>query len=145
MRRYGWVLTVLIVGAFFIFQHRSVPSAPTPTNAVTTSQGMRIPVVTEVPSGTGEVWILAQKADKTYVVNAYNRQTLLHVFMAGKKISADSTGTTYSASNDIRLGYIEYQATAIHVNPDGKSGYIELKQVASPGNSVNQPASSNAP
>ncbi len=145
MRRYGWVLTVLIIAAFFIIQHRSVPNAPSPTNAVTTSQGIRIPVVTEVPSGTGEVWILARKSNGGYVVNVYNRQTLLHAFMAGKKITSDSTGTTYSASNDIRLGYIEYQATAIHVNKDGKSGYIALRQIASQGNTVNRPATSNAP
>lgn len=138
MRRYGWVLTVLIIVAFFVIRHRSVPYAPAPANAVTISQGIRVPVATKLPQGTGEVWVLAKMNNKEYVVNVYNKQSLLHVFKAGSEVSQDSSGTTYQAEDDIRLGYTEYQATAIHVNPDGRSGYIELKEVSNPNSTGNQ-------
>lgn len=84
----------------------------------------------KIPTGTGEFWVLARKASGEYLVNVYNRQTIVHVFTAGTSIKKDSTGTTYKTQDLIRLGLMEYQATDIHVNKDGRSGYIDFKEVS---------------
>ena len=130
MRRYGWVFTILIVAAFFIMKHRSIPYAPTPDTVITTSQGIRVAAYMKMPTGSGEAWVLARKASGEYVVNVYNRQTLVHVFTAGQTMKQDLSGTTYSTTDLIRLGLMEYQATDIHVNKDGRTGYIDFKEVS---------------
>lgn len=143
MRRYSWIFTILVIAAIFWWKHGgSVPSIPYPNNAIPRADGIHVPIVMQLPQDSSEFWTLAQTANHQYVVNTYNRQAVVAKFPATSEVSHTTDGTTYATAGHIRMGLEEYAATEIHINTDGKSGYILFQPVNTSG--VNNAVTGNS-
>lgn len=144
MKRTSWIIGILVVAAIFFFKHSHAPIVPYPDNAVPTAGGIRIPVTMTLPQGNQEFWSL-NKSKQQYIVSLYNKQVLIDQFPAGAEVDKGLNGETYATSGSLQLGVEKYTASQIHVNSDGKTGYIVLQPAANTaGNGTgNAPSSAN--
>jgi len=138
MRKGQLLLIFVLLIAFYFIQHRATPSLPMPTVYQQIGTDLKIPISATMQKGGQEFWTLARKSDKTYEVNAYNDYKLIHQFPLDKLISSDATGRKYATTGNVRIDTILYRADVVHMNTDGRSGYIILTLV-----NTSNPATSN--
>ncbi|MCL6452306.1 MAG: hypothetical protein K6T78_01620 [Alicyclobacillus sp.] len=140
MRRYSWLLTLLVIVAVFFIRRGTIPAADYPSDAVPTAAGVQVAVQMEPAASRGESWTLMRQSNGTPVVMVYTDQRPVARFIAGSKLDTKDAGTTYATSGQIKLGLETYQATEIHISADHKSGYILLHSTDTtglPANAVN--------
>lgn len=126
----SWVFTLLIVVAFFLFEHRATPEVPLPAHYTKVGNAVRIPVGMGVPSTNGESWTLAKVNQQNYVVLLTNNSKTLHQYKANPSGHRAADGTNFAVAGAVNLDGTLYQAQTLHVNPDGRTGYIQFKPAA---------------
>ncbi|MCL6547764.1 MAG: hypothetical protein K6T30_02520 [Alicyclobacillus sp.] len=124
-RTANWVITLLILVVFFLVQHRSVPNLTLPKNASVHGQAVRIPVAVRTAPAHGAFWNLSRTTDaKRYFVTAYESGNPVRQFATQGAPRSAADGVDYPASGQVRFRQALYRAVTIHVNRDGRSGYI---------------------
>jgi uncharacterized membrane protein YvbJ len=123
----GIFITILIVIAFFLFQHRGTPSISVPKNAVIQGDQIKVPVLMQAYQDPQQHWTLTRRQNKQFSVNVYDNYKLVQQFAAGKVETKTANGTDYTVSGEIRIDGQLYEASQLHVNADLRSGFIVLK------------------
>jgi hypothetical protein len=123
----GIFITILIVIAFFLFQHQGTPSISVPGNAVMQGDQIKVPVLMQAYKDRQQHWTLTMRQNKQYSVNVYDNYKLVQQFAAGKVEMKTANGTDYDVSGQIRIDGQLYKASQLHINPDLRSGFIVLK------------------
>lgn len=128
--RLSWLLVIAIIVGFYIVEHQKVPTVSLPATYTMVGKDMRIPVHM-ARAGTGQTgWALARTSQGVYVALLYQNGQLAHQFRAATKAApqtgSGTTGHTYAATGQVSMGGALYRVATIHINPDGKSGYVQL-------------------
>lgn len=126
MKRFGWVMTLLICAAFFVMRHSSTPSVPMPTHYVSQGSHIQVPAVMSLPLATQEFWMLSRRAGGPYYVTVFDHGRMARQFASVKLVRHTAQGTFYSTGGTILLDGIRYRALTIHIEPSGTAGDITL-------------------
>lgn len=131
MNKTGLFVMLLIIIGFLVLQHRTVPNVPLPSAYHAQGASIQIPLAMRYDLSQEEVWTLSKRADADqYFASVFAKERLLRQFATTKLLSADG-GRTYATAGQIRVNGVLYEATRLHVNPDGRTGYIVLTRVGS--------------
>ncbi len=148
--RLSWVLLIVIAVGFYLVEHQKVPTVTPPAHYTLVGKDVRIPVNMARAANTQTGWALARTSQGFYVALLYQNGQLRHQFQATTKAAPQqqggSSGQTYAATGQVNMDGTLYRVAEIHVNPDGKTGYIQLNPEGSRTGSQNAaaPSSGNA-
>lgn len=119
---------VIIVLAIAILQHRIPASLPTPPRSEVHGTNIQVPL-SEIPSNIDKInWQLIELPNHQYQVVARRNSRIIGKFNTTVVKSKSGSGKTYRAAGIAIFGTNRYTATTIHVNPNGRSGYIVFQK-----------------
>ncbi|QQE80231.1 hypothetical protein [Alicyclobacillus sp. SO9] len=119
------VLMALVIAAFAVLRHRAPVILPAPLQQYIHGQQIRLPVATGAPlTANSPSWSLVQTKHHTYEVFVRYKGQIKGKFDAGTKIASSASGQDFSTAGKAEFGAKTYNASIIHVNPDGRSGFI---------------------
>jgi hypothetical protein len=122
-----WLVAFLILIVALLFRHGGTPMTLSfPSAAKITGNEVRVPVKVAVPSKEdAPYWILSRRGEGgPYLVTVFENGKSIAQFSSNNRGTVKSDGTTYSAAGRIQVVNTVYNASAIHIDPDGHSGYI---------------------
>ncbi|MCY0887492.1 MAG: hypothetical protein OWQ59_03450 [Alicyclobacillaceae bacterium] len=130
VRKMNLIWILLIIAAVIFFRLRVTPSIALPEHFTKQGKEVLIPVqLADIPL-KGEAWALSKNSTGKVFVSAYKNDRVVRVFTSSGLAEREPSGVNYVTNGTIHLGHVLYQATSIHLNASGKSGYIVFEPVA---------------
>ncbi len=124
------LFALLIIAAIVAFRLHTPPDVPLPKSARVQGGTVTIPVTSHVNPQAVQYAGLARQSGSHYAV-VLKSGNVIREFPAGSVITRNKDGVDYKASGQIHLSGRPYQAQQLHVDADGRKGYIVFKQIPS--------------
>ncbi|WP_067924397.1 hypothetical protein [Alicyclobacillus shizuokensis] len=124
------LFALLIIAAIVAFRLHTPPDVPLPKSAQVHGSTVTIPVTSHVNPKANQYAGLARQSGHRYAV-VIKSGNVMKEFQAGSVITKGRDGVDYKASGQIHLSGRPYQAQQLHVDADGRQGYIVFKQISS--------------
>jgi hypothetical protein len=118
-------LLVVVIAAFAILRNHAPAILPTPAQQYIHGSEIKIPVAVGAPQAANSAsWSLVQMKNQKYEVFVRYKGQIKGKFDAAKEISSNGSGKDFAAVGKAEFGTQKYNASTIHINPDGRSGFI---------------------